>query len=90
MNYIIHLCVFIIVLIVYLHIQSHFKSADGKEVFELDGFIESRIDDVLDLKHPVVFRTRFDAELEYDINIYALNYNVLRIMGGMAGLGFIN
>ena len=72
MNYLIHLCVFIIVLIVYLHIQTHFKSADGKEVFELDGFIETRIDDVLDLKQPVVFRTRFDASLGDDINIYAI------------------
>ena len=26
----------------------------------------------------------------YDINIYAINYNILRIMGGMAGLGFTN
>jgi hypothetical protein len=26
----------------------------------------------------------------YDINIYSINYNILRIMGGMAGLGFAN
>ena len=26
----------------------------------------------------------------FDINIYATNHNILRIMGGMAGLGFIN
>jgi hypothetical protein len=72
MNYIIHFCVFIIVLLVYLHIQSHFRSADGTDVFELDGVIESRIDDVLDLKQPVVFRTRFDATLGDDINAYAV------------------
>ena len=26
----------------------------------------------------------------YDMDLYAINYNVLRIMGGMAGLGFTN
>jgi hypothetical protein len=72
MNYIIHLCVFIVVLISYLHIQSHFRSASGSDVFELDGVIEARIDDVLDLKQPVVFRSRTDAALEEDLNLYAL------------------
>ena len=72
MNYIIHLCVFIVVLISYLHIQSHFRSAPGSDVFELDGVIEARIDDVLDLKQPVVFRTRSDADLEEELNLHAL------------------
>jgi hypothetical protein len=72
MNYIIHLCVFVIVLITYLHIQSHFRAAPGSDVFELDGVIEARIDDVLDLKQPVVFRMRTDAALEEDLNIHAL------------------
>ena len=72
MNYIIHLCVFIIVLISYLHIQSHFRSAPSSDVFELDGVIEARIDDVLDLKQPVVFRARTDAALEEELNIHAL------------------
>jgi hypothetical protein len=72
MNYIIHLCVFIVVLISYLHIQSHFRSSSGSDVFELDGIIEARIDDVLDLKQPVVFRTRTDATLEEEINLHAL------------------
>jgi hypothetical protein len=72
MNYIIHLCVFIIVLISYLHVQSHFRTAPGSDVFELDGVIEARIDDVLDLKQPVVFRARTDAAFEEELNIHAL------------------
>lgn len=72
MNYIIHICVFSIVLIVYLHVQSHLRSAPGNDVFELDGVIEARIDDVLDLKQPVVFRTHIDAVLEEELNIHAL------------------
>ncbi len=72
MNYIIHLCVFIVVLISYLHIQSHFRSAPGSEVFELDGVIEARIDDVLELKQPVVFRARTDAALEEELELHAL------------------
>ena len=72
MNYIIHLCVFIVVLIFYLHIQSHFRSAAGSDVFELDGVIEARIDDVLDMKQPVVFRARIDADLEEELNLQAL------------------
>jgi len=72
MNYIIHLVVFIIVLIAYLHIQSHFRSAPGSEVFELDGVIESRIDDVLNLKQPVVFRTCIKDALEEEVNMHTL------------------
>jgi len=64
--------VFIVVLISYLHIQSHFRSAPGSDVFELDGVIEARIDDVLDLKQPVVFRARSDADLEEELNLHAL------------------
>ena len=73
MNYIIHLSVFIIVLIVYLHVQKHFRTACGTDVFELDGIIKSRIDDVLDLKQPVVFRTYIDiSPEEEEVNIHAI------------------
>lgn len=72
MSYVIQLCVFIIVLITYLHIQSHFRVSSEFDVFELYGIIDARIDDVLDLKQPVVFRSRSDAALEEDLNIYAL------------------
>jgi len=72
MNYVIQFCVFIIVLITYLHIQSHFKVSSEFDVFELYGIIDARIDDVLDLKQPVVFRSRTDAALEEDLNLHAL------------------
>ena len=74
LHYIIHFCIFIVVLIIYLHIQSHFQYASENDVFELDGIIDYRIDDVLDLKQPVVFRMEFiPTTLEEDINIYALS-----------------
>jgi len=74
MNYIIHFCIFIIVLIIYLHIQSHFQHALQSDVFELDGIIDNSIDDVLDLKQPVVFRLEFvPTTIEEDINIHALS-----------------
>ena len=72
MNYIIHVGVFIVVLITYLHIQSHFQVAPESDVFELDGIIDARIEDVLDLKQPVVFRLRTDTTIEEDMNIHAL------------------
>ena len=73
MNYIIHFCIFIIVLIIYLHIQSHFQPASESDIFELEGIIDNRIDDVLDLKQPVVFHLEFvPTTLEEDLNIHAL------------------
>jgi len=74
MNYIIHFCIFIVVLITYLHIQSHFQHASESDVFELDGIIDNRIDDVLDLKQPVVFRLEFIPTTLEDINIHALSH----------------
>jgi len=41
-------------------------------VFELDGVVDARIDDVLDLKQPVVFRTRTEDALEQEINLHAM------------------
>lgn len=73
MNYIIHFCIFIIVLIIYLHIQSHFNHALESDVFELDGIIDNRIDDVLNLKQPVVFRLGIISTIEEDINIHTLS-----------------
>ena len=73
MNYIIHFCIFIVVLIVYLHIQSHFRYALEKEVFELYGIIDNRIDDVLNLKQPVVFQLGNNLNINEDMNIHALS-----------------
>lgn len=72
MNYVLHIGIFIAVLIVYLHVQAHFRSAPSSDVFELDGIIDTRIDDVLDLKQPVIFRSRTCEKLVQDINIHAI------------------
>lgn len=48
--------IFIVVLFVYVHVQFQLKTSTDTNVFELDGVIENRIDDVLNLKQPVVFR----------------------------------
>jgi hypothetical protein len=31
-----------------------------------------------------------DLNNEYDVRVYATNYNILRIMSGMAGLAYSN
>ena len=72
MKYVLHIGIFIAVLIVYLHVQAHFRSAPSSDVFELDGIIDTRIDDVLDLKQPVIFRSRTCEKLVQDINIHAI------------------
>jgi hypothetical protein len=72
MKYVLHIGIFIAVLIVYLHVQAHFRSAPSSDVFELDGIIDTRIDDVLDLKQPVIFRSRTCEKLVQDMNIHAI------------------
>ena len=77
MNYVFHLAIFTIVLLVYLHVQSHFRHAPDDKVLEMDGVVpmSGRIDDVLDLKQPVIFRHQSHDtvnDMEHELNIHEL------------------
>jgi len=67
MNIIIIFFIFIVILFLYIHILYHLKTADDLEIYEINSFSKERLNEVCDLRQPVLFT--------YDIN----NFNDLKV-----------
>ena len=67
MNIIIIFFIFIVILFLYIHILYHLKTADDLEIYEINSFSKERLNEVCDLRQPVLF--------SYDIN----NFNELKV-----------
>jgi hypothetical protein len=65
MNYLHIILTFIIVLFIYIHIQFQLTTSDEKNVYVLNDLVYIPMEEVFDLKQPVVFHT-FSPE-DYDI-----------------------
>uniref|UniRef100_A0A6C0LNP1 JmjC domain-containing protein n=1 Tax=viral metagenome TaxID=1070528 RepID=A0A6C0LNP1_9ZZZZ len=55
MKIIIRVFIFCLVLFIYLHIQFHLKTSNDLEIFELDDPTKDKLEQVCDLRQPVVF-----------------------------------
>lgn len=55
MKIIISICVFCVVLFVYLHIQFHLKMSEDLEIYEIDQPSKDRLEEICDLRQPVLF-----------------------------------
>ena len=55
MNIILKLLIFCIVLFIYIHICFYLKTSDDLEVYEIEQFSKSKLEDICDLRQPVVF-----------------------------------
>lgn len=60
MKIIISFFIFCIVLFLYLHVQFHLKTSNDLEVYELDDASKDKLEEVCDIRQPVLFR--FDDE----------------------------
>jgi Cupin-like domain len=72
--------IFCIVLFIYLHIQFHLKTSNDLEVFELDHASKDKLDEICDLRQPVIFD--FDNDkIVHSINkrYISNNYNSFEI-----------
>ena len=47
--------IFCIVLFIYLHIQFHLKTSDDLEIYELEQFSKSKLEEICDVRQPVLF-----------------------------------
>jgi hypothetical protein len=47
--------IFCIVLFIYLHVQFHLKTSNDLEVYELDQASKDKLDEICDLRQPVIF-----------------------------------
>lgn len=54
MNSLITLCIFIIILFLYIHIANQYKKTDELEIYETDFTDKKHLDDVCELKQPVL------------------------------------
>ena len=56
MKIVLNLLVFCLVLFVYLHVYFHFKVCNDLEVYEIDEPSKDRLEDICDLRQPVMFQ----------------------------------
>jgi hypothetical protein len=59
---IIALFVFCIILFFYLHIQFHLKTSDDLEIYEVDQASKDKIEEICDLRQPVIIDFREDGD----------------------------
>jgi hypothetical protein len=72
--------VFCLVLFIYLHINFHFKTSDDLEVYEIEQGSKDKLEEICDLRQPVIFD--FDSEkiIEYSNKTYlSSNYHAFEI-----------
>ena len=87
MNIIIILLIFCIVLFLYIHIYFHLKTSNDLEVYEISNTSKSRLEEILDIRQPVImnydistFKTLNDETLlpnygSFDIKIRNVDFN---------------
>ena len=73
LNIIIGFFVFCIVLFLYLHIQFHLKTSDELEIYEIDQASKDRMEEICDLRQPVLFDC--DEDVSKIIQTTNLKYN---------------
>ncbi len=55
MNYLFEITIFFIIAFIYLHVNYHFKTSNDYEIYELDELTKDKLNEVCDLRQPVVF-----------------------------------
>jgi len=77
---IIALFVFCVILFFYLHIQFHLKTSEDLEIYEVDQPSKDRLEEICDIRQPVLFN--FDCEKIIETsnkNYISNNYNAFEI-----------
>jgi len=73
MKIIIGFFIFCLVLFVYLHIQFHLKTSDDLEMYEVDQASKEKLEEILDIRQPVLFDFDNDKIIETTNKDYVLN-----------------
>lgn len=75
MNIVIIFFIFIVILFLYIHILYHLKTADDLEIYEINSFSRERLNEVCDLRQPVLFSYNIDNLNEFKIDNLLSNYS---------------
>lgn len=74
MNFLLSICIFIIVLLIYLHITNQIKKGQDLEVYEMDYTTNKQLQDICELKQPILFDFySIDPVLFETVNIHTIN-----------------
>lgn len=64
MKIIISFFIFCLVLFIYLHIQFHLKTSNDLEIYELDDASKEKLEEVCDMRQPVIFNYEDEKVIE--------------------------
>ena len=80
MEMIIGFFVFCLVLFIYLHVMFQLRTSDDLEVYELDDSSKDRMEEICDMRQPVIFGFDNDAIVKYTSRDYiASNYHAFEV-----------
>ena len=80
MKLIIGTFIFCIILFLYLHIQFHLKTSDDLEIYEIDQSSKDKLEEICDLRQPVMFGLENSKLVETTNKTYILkNYPVFEV-----------
>jgi hypothetical protein len=80
MKIIIGFCIFCLVLFLYLHIQFHLKTGEDLEMYEVDQPSKEKLEEICDLRQPVLFDFDCDKIIESsNLGYIANNYNAFEV-----------
>ncbi len=73
MKIIIGFCIFCLVLFIYLHIQFHLKTGEDLEMYEVDQPSKDKLEEICDLRQPVLFDFECEKIMEMSNRNYVSN-----------------
>jgi hypothetical protein len=80
MKIIIGFCIFCLVLFIYLHIQFHLKTSEDLEIYEVEQPSKDRLEDICDIRQPVLFNFECEKIIETsNKNYISNNYHAFEI-----------
>jgi len=72
--------IFCLVLFIYLHVQFHLKTSNDLEMYEMDEASKDRLEEICDIRQPVLFDFDNQKIIEYTNKTYITNnYNAFEI-----------
>lgn len=74
MKIVIGFFIFCLVLFIYLHIQFHLKTSDDLEMYEIDQPSKERLEEICDVRQPVLFDFDCDKIIETSNKTYIANH----------------
>lgn len=80
MKILIGFCIFCLVLFIYLHVQFHLKTSQDLEMYEVEQPSKNRLEEICDLRQPVLFDFNCEKIIETsNRNYISNNYNAFEL-----------